>query len=264
MPRQYSDTCPTTTLVGPGGGVATGLTNVGTAMELSSSIAGFLTPPFVLGLEPGTPNEELVMVTAGAGSSGSPYTIVRGQGTTSAVAHTTGVAVAHRIGSDDFKTAYTGIVTGGSTVGASSTSEVSMGDICTLAPNDCLLAAVFPFFVGGQLTFGAGTLTIRARAGGLGGALLGPAMIITPTANASWVFDGMLMIRLAGASGNIGIAGSLTTATAAGATLAGATQGAAGSINLTTPTTITLTAQYGTSNASNGINIGIASVQKFL
>ncbi len=106
----YSDTVPTTTLVGPGGGVASGLTSGGTAMELSAAISGSISVPFRLRIEPGTTNEELVMVTGGAGTSGSPYTITRAQGTTTAKAHATGASVSHGISAHDFYDVEKGVV----------------------------------------------------------------------------------------------------------------------------------------------------------
>jgi hypothetical protein len=55
-----------------------------------------------LRLEPGTSNEELVLVTSGAGTSGSPWAVTRGQDGTTAKAHTGGTsAIAHGISAGD-------------------------------------------------------------------------------------------------------------------------------------------------------------------
>lgn len=124
--RNYSDTVPASTIVGPGSGAATGLTNATTTMELSAPISGGIsTFPFALRLEPGTSNEEVVLVTAGAGTSGSPYTITRAQGTTTAKAHTTGSAVSHGIYSTDLSDLRTHYDTGVAQHGMSASQKLN-------------------------------------------------------------------------------------------------------------------------------------------
>jgi hypothetical protein len=49
--------------------------------------------PFAVRIEPGTSNEEVVLVTSGLGSAGQPFTINRGYDNTAALTHTSGVSV---------------------------------------------------------------------------------------------------------------------------------------------------------------------------
>lgn len=51
--------------------------------------------PFTLSLEPGTANFELVSVTAGAGTSATPWTVTRGYDGTLAKVHAAGVSLVH-------------------------------------------------------------------------------------------------------------------------------------------------------------------------
>jgi hypothetical protein len=52
-------------------------------------------------LDIGTVSEEIVTVTAGSGTSGSPWTITRGQDGTSTVAHSLGATAGHRVTAGD-------------------------------------------------------------------------------------------------------------------------------------------------------------------
>jgi hypothetical protein len=61
--------------------------------------------PFTLDIEPGTPNFELVSVTAGAGTSLSPWTVTRGYDGTLARAHGSGSVIAHTWSAGDLTTA---------------------------------------------------------------------------------------------------------------------------------------------------------------
>jgi len=74
----------------------------------TSLTAGSLSPtgypqqyPFKLRLDPRTPSEEVVKVTAGAGTVASPWTIVRGWDGTLAAGHDTGAAVEHGMSQED-------------------------------------------------------------------------------------------------------------------------------------------------------------------
>lgn len=58
--------------------------------------------PWTLRLEPGTPNEELVSVTAGQGTAASPWTVVRAYDGTTAKAHAAGAPIAHGASAGDF------------------------------------------------------------------------------------------------------------------------------------------------------------------
>lgn len=262
MSRQYSDTCPATTLVGPGGGSATGLTNVATTMELSASIAGFLAVPFLLRLEPGTVNEELVLCTAGAGSSGSPYTILRAQGTTTAKAHASATTVTHGVSSVDISPNYPALIVSGTAVGASSTAEVSAGDVATIAANEGQIGTTYNVFVWGTNAFGvSSTLTFRIRLGGLAGVLIGSVPAVTPTGAGGWILDFSFTVRSAGASATVNGGGSLTIDALTGPAITPATSGA---VDLTTSKTVTLTAQFSASNAGNNVQITGGYIQRYL
>lgn len=63
--------------------------------------------PWTLDLEPGTSNFELVSVTAGAGTSATPWTVTRAYDGTLAHAHTAGVAIAHTWSAGDLTAAAT-------------------------------------------------------------------------------------------------------------------------------------------------------------
>lgn len=58
--------------------------------------------PFILCIEPNTSNYELTLVTAGAGTSISPWTITRAADGTLARAHTAGAVIAHTWSAGDF------------------------------------------------------------------------------------------------------------------------------------------------------------------
>ena len=92
--RNYSNSAVSTTLNGA-------ITNVGTSVVLTSQ-TGMPTPPFVLSIEPDTANEELVLVTSGSGTGGSPYVVTRGQDGTASIAHNSLVVVQHRVSAQDF------------------------------------------------------------------------------------------------------------------------------------------------------------------
>lgn len=94
---QYSNTAVDGTL-----GAA--LTTGSTTAFLASTPTGYPNPtggPFRLVFDIGTVNEEIVTVTAGAGTSGSPWTITRGQDGTTTVAHSLGATAGHRITAGD-------------------------------------------------------------------------------------------------------------------------------------------------------------------
>lgn len=91
--RYYSSTAIDTTLTGAVNSSATSIT--------VASTSGFPTSyPYTLALDYDTSSEELVNVTAAAGTT---LTIVRGQDGTSGVAHTAGAAVKHVISGRDLR-----------------------------------------------------------------------------------------------------------------------------------------------------------------
>jgi hypothetical protein len=58
--------------------------------------------PFILALEPLTPSFELVLVTAGAGTSATPWTVTRAADGTLAHAHSAGIPIEHTFSAGDF------------------------------------------------------------------------------------------------------------------------------------------------------------------
>lgn len=94
--RNYSNVAVAATVENSGG-----LANGTTTLVLSST-TGMPAAPFTLRLRPDTVNEELVTVTGGLGTVGTPYTIVRGVDGTSAKSHPQGAPVAHSISARDF------------------------------------------------------------------------------------------------------------------------------------------------------------------
>ena len=96
--RFYSNVANVTTLTNAGG-INNTTTNI-----IVAATTGFPTSfPFMLRLEPGTLNEECVLVNSGSGTSGSPYSATRGWDGTPAVAHGAGVIVKHGFSQVDFQ-----------------------------------------------------------------------------------------------------------------------------------------------------------------
>lgn len=60
--------------------------------------------PFTLIMDAGTGSQELVSVTSGAGTSGTPYVITRGYDGTTAASHAQGAAVSHDFSASDVYT----------------------------------------------------------------------------------------------------------------------------------------------------------------
>jgi hypothetical protein len=96
MARNYSNTAVAATIENSGG-IATG-----TLTLVLSSTTGMPAAPFTLRARPGTVNEELITVTGGLGTVGTPYTILRGVDGTSAKSHPQGSAIVHSISARDF------------------------------------------------------------------------------------------------------------------------------------------------------------------
>src|SRR5687768_327186 len=95
--RQYSNTAVAATVENAGG-----LANGTTTLVLSST-TGMPAAPFTMRIRPETVNEELVTVTGGLGTVGTPYTILRGVDGTSAKSHPQGAPIVHSISARDFK-----------------------------------------------------------------------------------------------------------------------------------------------------------------
>jgi hypothetical protein len=106
--RNYSATAIETTLVNSITSAATGDTTTSVAVVSVSGFPG--TVPFTLILQPDTNKEEVVTVTAIAGTT---LTITRGQDLTQAVAHSAGASVRHGISAREFKELQTHIAARG-------------------------------------------------------------------------------------------------------------------------------------------------------
>lgn len=102
--RYYSNVSVADSLAVPGGG---NLSNSATSLYAGSGApAGYPTQfPWILRLEPGTSNEELVSVSSGAGTSATPWVVVRAADGTTAKTHTAGTAIAHGMSAFDLTTA---------------------------------------------------------------------------------------------------------------------------------------------------------------
>ena len=94
--RNYSSTATATTLTG-------GVTAVATVLPVAAT-TGFPAAPFILSLEPGTANQEVVLVT---GVAGLNLTVTRGYDSTTAVAHNAGAVVEHSHAAIEFREANT-------------------------------------------------------------------------------------------------------------------------------------------------------------
>ena len=83
--------------VAAGDTLASNISNVATSIVAGSGAPqGYPTSfPFTLDIDPGTANFELVSVTAGAGTSATPWTVTRAYDGTLARAHASGVPIAH-------------------------------------------------------------------------------------------------------------------------------------------------------------------------
>ncbi len=100
--RYYSSTAVRTTIANVAG-LTTGTTTLSIAVQ-----TGYPTQfPFTIRLDAGTASEELVSVTGGAGTIGTPYTITRGFDGTTASSHATGAAVSHAVAAIDVREAQT-------------------------------------------------------------------------------------------------------------------------------------------------------------
>lgn len=97
MARNYSNTAVAATVENVGG------LGSGTTTLVLSSTTGMPSAPFTMRIRPETVNEELITVTGGLGSAGTPYTILRGVDGTTAKSHPQGAPIVHSISARDFK-----------------------------------------------------------------------------------------------------------------------------------------------------------------
>ncbi len=102
--RYYSNVAIADTLLVTGGGnLSTSATSIYAG---SGSPQGYPTQfPWILRLEPGTSNEELVLVASGAGTLATPWIITRAQDGTTAKTHVSGLPIAHGLSAFDLTTA---------------------------------------------------------------------------------------------------------------------------------------------------------------
>lgn len=96
MSRNYSNVAVAATVENAGG------LSSGTTTLVLSSTTGMPATPFTMRIRPGTVNEELITVTGGLGTVGTPYTILRGVDGTSAKSHPQGAPIVHSISARDF------------------------------------------------------------------------------------------------------------------------------------------------------------------
>jgi hypothetical protein len=86
--------------IGNSGGISSGASSVYCTTTPSGYPGSY---PFKLRLDPGLSTEEVVKVTAGSGTSGSPWSITRGWDGTTATSHANGAAVQHGMTAEDLK-----------------------------------------------------------------------------------------------------------------------------------------------------------------
>lgn len=124
--RNYSNTAPPISLTVAASAAATVLT--------VASTTGYPAAPFLLGLERGTANEEVVLCTA---TTATTFTVTRGYDGTSAKAHVIGTSVEHTVAAMDYREA-----TGPRTVRVSHTFAVP-GDLVAASGTDNVIPGFF-------------------------------------------------------------------------------------------------------------------------
>jgi hypothetical protein len=211
--RNYSATAIETTLVNSMTSAATGDTTASVAVV---SVSGFpTTVPFTLILGPDTSKEEVVTVTAVAGTT---LTIVRGQDNTQAQSHAAGSSVRHGVSAREFKELQThisargydtdsailsgvdthvhGIATGeGVVVGTDKTQTLTAKTLTTPTINGATITGTV---TSSTATFGSPTLTTPTINGATltgtvtaGSATIASPTITSPTISGSPVITGL-------------------------------------------------------------------------
>lgn len=182
----YSDVIPTTT-VQNSGGMAAGDTTLVVGSPMHTLLAGF---PYLLRIDQGTANEEIVLVVSGAGTVGTPYVIRRamGQGQT-AKTHVVGSTVTHPYSASDATDGQKNGKTTTTTVNTSVVETVLLGAAGSTAsltlpanyatPGTVLRAVAFGTATGLNPT--PGNIQFRARLGGVGGVLLADTTALAMT-----------------------------------------------------------------------------------
>ena len=160
MSRNYSNTAPPVSLT-------VAATNVATTLTVAST-TGYPAAPFLLGLERGTANEEVVLCTA---TTATTFTVTRGYDGTSGKAHAIGTSVEHTVAAIDYREA-----TGPRTLRVSHTFAVP-GDLLVPSGSDFVIPGFFvsePSFqtvalVGARHAIGSGTsATLSVNVNGSG------------------------------------------------------------------------------------------------
>jgi len=266
--RNYSNTSVNTTLNGA-------ITNVGTSVVLTSQ-TGMPTPPFVLSIEPDTVNEELVLVTSGAGTGGSPYVVTRAYDGTAGIAHSSLVTVQHRVSAVDFTDSRTHEASSTGVHGLNGSGMSVNGGTPGLTSNISYNTSIAETTVSKSFQIPGGSLV----AGSLYRVSLFGTLACTGTPNIIWKFkygstvlaqvtttflsglsgdfyaDGVLNIQSAGGSGSMsGVlrvhAPAINTAVAS--SMPTDTQGLLTSISTTSNQNLLVTATWSASSGSNAL-----------
>lgn len=266
--RNYSNTAVSTTLNGS-------ITNSGTSVVLNAQ-TGMPTPPFLLSIEPDTGNEELVLVNSGAGTSGSPYVVVRGQDGTTGVAHNNGVTVQHRVSAVDFAdsraheqtgTAVHGLGSSVDVSGATSsiTSTITVANTVTettisksysIAGNTLVAGSCWRIVAWG--TYGnTATPVINFRVKYGSTVVANDSFAFNAGTSGSWVATGYLNAQTVGASGNLAGSVFVSTQVASGSSTHNTgveSEALVTGISTTSSQNLTMSVQWGTASSSNTIS----------
>lgn len=261
----FSDVVPATT-VQNSGGMTTGSTTLVLSSSLNSYFGYF---PFLLRIDQGTPNEEIVQCVSGLGTVGSPYGIRRAQGIgQTAKAHVVGATVTHAFSAQD---AYDGHPFGktGTTTVANTTNETTLigastfTGALTLPGNYSAPGVVMRQVIWGTAsTTGTPVLQLRTRLGGIGGVIMvdtgtgagaqtGSGLASAPfriTAETSCQTDGSTSTW-----NTVLVVEGLVYSTTVPLKIFGPTT--SGSIDVTTTKDVYLTVAWGTASSSNTISV---------
>lgn len=232
--RYYSNTAVSTTLVGA-------INNAVTSLVVGS-VSGFpVSCPYTLVLDQGTPTEELVTVTAAAGTT---LTVTRGSDGTAAAAHSAGATVKHAVSAQDFREPQDHMVTSSGTHGITG-SVVGTTDAQNLT-NKTMNGASNSFSnIPSAAIVGLDAHTAATAAHGATGAVVGTTNVQTLTgktltspvlnspsiANPSFTGTATTGLALAGALTGVSNITASGTVSAAAVTATGALTGASASIS---------------------------------
>ena len=272
--RNYSNTAVSTTL--------NGAITSGTSVVLNSQ-TGMPTPPFQLSIEPDSANEEIVLVTSGSGTGGSPYVVTRGQDGTSNINHANGVTVQHRISAIDLTDSRTHEAASSGVHGLDSSNLKVSGGNTAISGNISLSNTLTETIISKQYTISAAVAagaSYRIFAGGNTACTLTPTMtlklkygstvintvVLTYGSGLSgdWHIDCKLTFQSVGGSGNISGVTTVwaptlnTTFSNCIATDAALVSG----IATTSPQILSITGTWSAASSSNTWNTVTSSVQQ--